>query len=673
MVRLPSRLALLVAAFSVAAASTGCGDKLLGISATILVTPSELAFGPVTIGSPQQIRVSVSNTGSAPLIVGSITVSENPNSDLSVSDLLTTDCNDQPRSGGTTLSPGECARFNVTWSPTAAETAAGAVAVASNDLQNPIVTLPVTGNAASPILQVCVLTAAGAVDPAACSTLPNKIPTVNFGTGLPGQTSTRTLRVLNNGTAALTVSPQPAISSTVGTPSVFSLSGTIPGGTLAPGATADLTLTAKPTTNGTINGELDILSNDLLSPQLAVPLQVFVAGWQLCVDPSAGLAFGGVTLGQSLTKQITFKNCGSTDFTINQFTFAPYSPTTSQFAITSGSLPTAPSTFAVGSTFTLSITYSPTVIQNDKASIDYMLAVGTNAIQDSVPITGNGLAGACGTTGSTNPTANISASYSSSQTGTYTTFSPATTPSPVVPLDWIKLNGAGSTPSTGLTYTWSFTSQPTGSTATFVGGGSTFTGVQAQFQALVSGAYGVSLTVKNGSGCIGTATATITVASKGAVHIELVWNTACGDLDLHYANSPGGSTGSCTSVVGGNDCAYYNTATTWGATLDHDDLDGYGPENVTHASPSNGSYQVWVYYFAADSSGGGATCGTVVPTVNVYFNGTLSKTYTLTNGMAVGQAWNAADVTVSASATQFSSSAGSTSAVSGGSGPCTGN
>ena len=58
--------------------------------------------------------------------------------------------------------------------------------------------------------------------------------------------------------------------------------------------------------------------------------------------------------------------------------------------------------------------------------------------------------------------------------------------------------------------------------------------------------YQVSLVVRDGSGNTNTATVTISVASPAAVHLELTWNTSCGDLDLHHSNAPPTINGSCT-------------------------------------------------------------------------------------------------------------------------------
>jgi hypothetical protein len=171
-------------------------------------------------------------------------------------------------------------------------------------------------------------------------------------------------------------------------------------------------------------------------------------------------------------------------------------------------------------------------------------------------------------------------------------------------------------------------------------------------------------------GCTGSTQVTIHVVPTGDVHLELTWAESCGDLDLHYV-APGGD------ICNQYDTAYYNLNPDWGcatencgheedpggiypdgirtddATLDHDDQWGNGPENITQAhpfdSPASTPYQVWVYYYSPTPDGGGGSgrCGTAHPTVNVYLGGTLSNTFTLTQGLPAFDAWHAADLAIS--------------------------
>ncbi len=515
------------------------------VAPQISVTPTTLAFGSTTIGVPQQIQVSVSNVGTAPLIIGTVKIASDPNNELSLDDVLTTDCMNQSRTGGTTLQPGECARFTTIWSPTAVHAASGAVEIDSNDPANPAVTLPVTGAAVTPLLQVCVLSSTGAVVPSQCSDLsasPRVIPTVAFGTVPPDTNAALGVQLTNQGTAPLTFSPAPALGA--GSAAAFSLTGSVGGNTLAPGASATLTVGADASTAGSVSGTLSLVSNDLRAPSLAVPITMTVPGWQLCAN-STSVAFGAVAIGSTSTKQATFTNCGQAALTIDSFTTAAIAPTSSQFTYTG--LPANGASIAVGGVITVSISYKPTAVQNDAATINYSAAYGGATLTGAVSVTGNGTLAGCGTAGRPNPVPSIAASYSTNAGNTYTAFNPASTS--VLPLDYIKLDASGSTVSQGTaSYTWTLTSQPSAGTPVTL---SSTTATTVTFQPLVSGTYSVSLVVKDSTGCVSTSAATvnITVKAVGAIHIELTWAEDCGDLDLHYV-APGGS------ICDGNDIFY---------------------------------------------------------------------------------------------------------------------
>lgn len=661
-----------VALVFLVATAWDCGDKaLMALSAVIKVSPDTLAFGQGQVGSPQQIRVSVTNDGSAPLTIDSIKLATDPSGELAVEDKLTTDCEDVGRSGSPNLEQGECARFTVIWTPRAAHGAQGSVEIDSNDEHSSVVTLPVTGSASAPALQVCVLKTDGTVDAGQCSDLsasPSKIPTVDFGNGLAdGAPLARTVRLTNLGLAPLLFGPAPALSST--TPPDFSMVGAVPGNRLAAGASADLTFTARPRTNGVLLGALVLATNDTRAAKVEVPLQIFVAGWKLCVDPAAGLDFGTVTIGQTQKLTLTLTNCGSADFQITQFKFGPFAPTTTQFTIPGGQLPAAPSTFAVGAQTKLDVSYKPTAERVDTASVDYQLTLSDGrTIQDTIPIKGHGQRGACGTVGAANPIPKVVASFSAQQNGTYAPFDPNASLSPVLPLYWVKLNASSSTVSGGtVTYTWQLVSQPPGSTTSLLG-----TGVQVSLQTLVSGVYGVSLTVKDAAGCVGTLLVNINVVPAGDIHVELTWAEAYGDIDLHYTapgasfcddgrgdlsyldiGSPpdwGCSNASCSPRPGnGNSGGWHPDGVALDdASLDHDDLSGYGPENVTQKqpfdSPAGKPYRIYVYYYGANGG------GTAHPTVHVYLKGALTNTFKLTSGIKDGQLWYVGDIDVTSQA-----------------------
>lgn|GEM_PF-2743553 len=138
--------ALALSSLALTFSSLGCGNKLLGVAPSISVSPGTLAFPETTVGTSTSVTVNVTNEGSAALAVTNIKVASDPNNELAMAALLTTDCAGHSRSGSTTLAPAECAQFVVNWSPTAVHMALGAVEIDSSDTSNPTVTLSASGN-----------------------------------------------------------------------------------------------------------------------------------------------------------------------------------------------------------------------------------------------------------------------------------------------------------------------------------------------------------------------------------------------------------------------------------------------------------------------------------------------------------------------------------------------
>jgi hypothetical protein len=112
--------------------------------------------------------------------------------------------------------------------------------------------------------------------------------------------------------------------------------------------------------------------------------------------------------------------------------------------------------------------------------------------------------------------------------------------------------------------------------------------------ATVSGTDALDRTVESEE-----ATASVDIPTHG-IRIELTWNTSGTDLDAHFIR-PSGQYGNTT-----DDCYWQNTNPDWGLpgvtednpSLDQDDINGYGPENITLEQPSEqGIYQYKVNYY----------------------------------------------------------------------------
>lgn len=186
-------------------------------------------------------------------------------------------------------------------------------------------------------------------------------------------------------------------------------------------------------------------------------------------------------------------------------------------------------------------------------------------------------------------------------------------PDQVDPPVIVALDGTASTDPNGhlpLTYAWTIAARPTGSQASLTEDAIPTT----QFFADLAGDYDVTLSVTNALG-VRSAPARCRIAAVPAdlIHVELVWDGPRSDLDLHLAES-----GSALFERPG-DCNWCNRSPAWGASLDLDDRSGLGPENINVREPANGAYDVAVHYF--DDNGDGS----VIATVRVWTYGVLAS------------------------------------------------
>ena len=210
-------------------------------------------------------------------------------------------------------------------------------------------------------------------------------------------------------------------------------------------------------------------------------------------------------------------------------------------------------------------------------------------------------------------------------------------PNPVTPpFEAATWDGSGSYDPSGApisTYYWELVQKPEGSSAQLP-----FASASRipNFYADLAGDYIAQLTVTNAQGLSDTCQVTLESLPSQNLWVEMFW-TQSDDMDLHLL-APGGS------LQSNLDCYYANC--TWGGldwgtvgnsdddpSLDLDDIDGLGPENINIYSPqSNGVYTVYVHDYSG-SAVGGDTYGPNSVTVNVYLNGSLawSKTKSISN------------------------------------------
>ncbi len=187
---------------------------------------------------------------------------------------------------------------------------------------------------------------------------------------------------------------------------------------------------------------------------------------------------------------------------------------------------------------------------------------------------------------------------------------------PVEPLDDVVLSGDQSVAQTGtiVSYQWNIVEQPTDSTVRL----SNPTGVDTGFQfdsaagvvsgLDVAGTFRISLVVtdSNGAQSANDATITLNAVPTEGLHVQLTWSASVDDIDLHLGR--GNNPGWCSQ----DDC-YYGDCTysslDWDGqpgqtagdpSLDIDDLEGFGPENINIDQPANGSYEILVHAYSGN-------------------------------------------------------------------------
>ena len=171
----------------------------------------------------------------------------------------------------------------------------------------------------------------------------------------------------------------------------------------------------------------------------------------------------------------------------------------------------------------------------------------------------------------------------------------------------------------------------------------------ADFVIPIAGDYTIRLTVSNGEMLSAdTAEARVSIRSVplAQVHVELVWDDTDNDQDLHMVNLQQDDRvcGIPWDVHWRNKNPVWRTDWPAGAgpnpTLDIDDTNGLGPENIRIRRPEPGVYRVFVHYFSED---GTSLAPPTRNTVRIYLNGLQVAEYrrTLEEEKAL---WAVADI-----------------------------
>jgi hypothetical protein len=284
------------------------------------INPSSITFDSVNVGSNASQTVTLTNNGTGALTITAATIS---GSGYTMT------------AAPTTISAGSSGSLSVTFAPTAEGSAAGSISIASN----------APGSPAAIALSGTGMESLGSASPAS----------IAFGSVVVGNSNSDVVTLRNSGNTTLSFS-QVSVSG-----SGFSISGLSTSSTIAAGGSLNFTALFTPTSAASSNGSITLATNG--SPaQISIGLTGSgTAATQSLSLSSSSLNFGNVQVGSnnSLTTKVT--NSGNANVSISGVNVTGTGYTTS--GLTSGM------TLTPNQSVTLTISFAPTALGNDPATV----------------------------------------------------------------------------------------------------------------------------------------------------------------------------------------------------------------------------------------------------------------------------------------------------------------
>jgi Abnormal spindle-like microcephaly-assoc'd, ASPM-SPD-2-Hydin/Right handed beta helix region len=319
-----------------------------GVQPSISIAPSSVSFGNVPVGVTSSQTITLSNPGNANLDITQFTA---PSAGFSMSGL----------SAPLTLTPGQTAKFSVSFTPGTVGSQASSVTLFSNAPTSPV-RLSLSG--------------AGVQLQPQISVLPGSLA---FGSVNVGSSGKQSLTVSNPGSTALSITAASTTGAGFGTVGL-----SLPM-TVAAGGSGTITVDFAPSTSASVTGSLSLASNAPTSPTgIALSGTGTAQTGQLSANPSS-LNLGTEAVGSTSSKQNVTLTNSSSSATITISTITASGP----FAFSGVTLPV---TLNPSSSLTLSVTFTPTV----SGAITGTLAVNSNSGNSptSVTLAGTGTSSA---------------------------------------------------------------------------------------------------------------------------------------------------------------------------------------------------------------------------------------------------------------------------------------
>jgi hypothetical protein len=275
-------IAILVCLFQTGCATTSLPEKSSTTNqptqqAQVSISPSNLAFGNVNVGSSASQKVTISNSGNAPFTVTAYSC-------FGAGFTVT------GPAAPFTVAAGQSASFTAKFSPGASGDSTGDISIATTE--------PST-------LATVALAGTGVVRKLSVSST-----NLNFGNIAVGSTKSQTVTLTNTGTGSVTISQAIPSGASIGIAGL-----TLPE-TIAAGSSGQFSVTFTPATAGNITGSISIVSDATNSP-LAISISgTGTAGALLLGVSSTTLNFGSVNAGGASSQSVTITNTGNGNVTI---------------------------------------------------------------------------------------------------------------------------------------------------------------------------------------------------------------------------------------------------------------------------------------------------------------------------------------------------------------------
>ncbi|MFT6400068.1 MAG: hypothetical protein ACJAYU_004838 [Bradymonadia bacterium] len=392
---------------------------------------------------------------------------------------------------------------------------------------------------------------------------------------------------------------------------------------LPPNGTFEFPINYLPVDDGFDNARLIVKSDDPDTADGDYVVEIQANGAEPCIEIApqneGTYDFGQRVVGQTTSEIFIVRNCSDVDFgeTLVITSLGLRDDSSEAYAVDPAGDLLMPLELVPGEVREFLVDFTPQV--DEQFEEGWLVAVSNDVYSPELTIQLNGL-------GTSNVCPIAVGLCTVEGTGT-----PAITDLFVLPLATLACNGNTSSDSDGsiVEYIWTVAEAPAGSTTDFVPNNTT----ETSFFVDLAGRYTLNLEVVDDRGCVSPPAAVTLVARPDEdIHVQLVWSTpadpdqsdtgfgAGSDLDLHVVH-PNGCWEDSTW-----DCHFRAREPNWGnparsdddPSLDIDDTDGAGPENINLDNPESGTnYRIGVHYY--NDHGYGVTYATL----RVYIFGEL--------------------------------------------------